>query len=100
MALSSLALIAFQIYWIGYTARSNNEVFGANVREAMQQVVQKLERQELIYITQKKTAEDKKKQELMAISRAKAVKRAPKIKNRQDYSLQKLHKSGILPKIM
>jgi two-component system, OmpR family, phosphate regulon sensor histidine kinase PhoR len=80
MALSSLALIAFQVYWIGYTARSNNEVFGANVREAMQNVVQKLERQELIYITQKKTAEDKKRNELLAISRAKSTKKAPKIR--------------------
>lgn len=66
--MASLALVVFQIYWIGYTARSNNEVFGANVREAMQQVVRKLEKQELVYLTQIKTAEDTKRRELLAIS--------------------------------
>ncbi|MES2794502.1 MAG: HAMP domain-containing sensor histidine kinase [Bacteroidota bacterium] len=82
MALSSLALIAFQVYWIGYINRSNNEVFGANVREAMQEVIRKLEKQELIYITQKKTLEDQKRKELLAISRSKPVRKTPKIKNR------------------
>jgi two-component system, OmpR family, phosphate regulon sensor histidine kinase PhoR len=48
MALSSIALIAFQIYWLGYIARSNNEVFGANVRESMQEVVRKLEKEQLM----------------------------------------------------
>ncbi len=70
MAVSSLALMAFQMYWIGHISRANNEVFGANVREAMQQVVRKLEKQELIYITQKKTLEDGKRKELLAMSRA------------------------------
>ncbi len=77
MALSTLALIAFQIYWIGYINRSNNEVFGANVREAMQEVVRKLEKQELIYITQKKTFEDTKRKELLAISSLKPIKKTP-----------------------
>jgi two-component system, OmpR family, phosphate regulon sensor histidine kinase PhoR len=80
MALASAALIAFQVYWIGYTARSNNEVFGANVREAIQEVVRKLEKQELIYITQKKTLEDQKKKDLLAMSRQKPQKRPTKVK--------------------
>jgi two-component system, OmpR family, phosphate regulon sensor histidine kinase PhoR len=88
MALSSLALMAFQMYWIGHISRANNEVFGANVREAMQQVVRKLEKQELIYITQKKTLEDGKRKELLAMSRAtnthkppfkKEIKKYPKV---------------------
>jgi two-component system, OmpR family, phosphate regulon sensor histidine kinase PhoR len=65
---ASLALIAFQMYWIGYISRANNEVFGANVREAMQQVIRKLEKQELIYITQRKTQEDDNRKELLAMS--------------------------------
>jgi two-component system, OmpR family, phosphate regulon sensor histidine kinase PhoR len=80
MAVSSLALIAFQVYWIGYTARSNNEVFGANVKEAMQEVVRKLEKQELLYITQKKTAEDEKQKQLLAISTSKPVRNIEKAK--------------------
>jgi two-component system, OmpR family, phosphate regulon sensor histidine kinase PhoR len=78
MALSSICLIAFQIYWIGYTARSNNEVFGANVREAMQEVVRKLEKQELIYITQKKTIDDKKVKDLLAMSTRKPIRNLEK----------------------
>ena len=86
MAVSSLALIAFQVYWIGYTARSNNEVFGANVKEAMQEVVRKLEKQELLYITQKKTTEDEKRKQLLAISTSKPVGNVEKLKpkKRQD----------------
>ncbi len=92
MALSTLALISFQIYWIGYINRSNNEVFGANVREAMQEVIRKLEKQELIYITQKKTQEDHKRKELLAISRAKPARKAPKI-NRKRFQEEKLYSS-------
>lgn len=83
MAVSSLALIAFQVYWIGYTARSNNEVFGANVKEAMQEVVRKLEKQELLYITQKKTAEDEKRKQLLAISTSKPVRNVEKPKQKR-----------------
>jgi two-component system, OmpR family, phosphate regulon sensor histidine kinase PhoR len=79
MSLASLALIAFQIYGIGYSARSNNEVFGANVRESMQEVVRKLEKQELIYITNKRTIDEQKRKELLAISRSNANKKQPRL---------------------
>jgi two-component system, OmpR family, phosphate regulon sensor histidine kinase PhoR len=72
MSLASLALIAFQVYWIGYTARSNREVFDANVREGLQQVVRRLEKQELHYLTQTKTAQEQRRRELLAISSQKA----------------------------
>jgi two-component system, OmpR family, phosphate regulon sensor histidine kinase PhoR len=92
MSLASLALIAFQVYWIGYTARSNNEVFGANVREAMQQVVRKLEKQELVYLTHIKTAEDNRRRQLMAISTKQAIQKQQIAKTTQK-TLRKKHNS-------
>jgi two-component system, OmpR family, phosphate regulon sensor histidine kinase PhoR len=74
MALSSLALIAFQLYLVGYTSRGNREVFDANVRESIQEVVRKLEKQELIYITNKRTEDSQKRKELLAISRTNNIR--------------------------
>lgn len=94
MGLATLALIAFQIYWIGYINRSNNEVFGANVREAMQEVVRNLEKQELIYITQKKTLEDTKRKELLAISSIRPIKKINQ-KRKISNSESKIYASSI-----
>jgi two-component system, OmpR family, phosphate regulon sensor histidine kinase PhoR len=54
MSLALLALVAFQLYWIGFTVRAENERFGADVRDAMQQVAYNLERQELVYLTKQR----------------------------------------------
>jgi two-component system, OmpR family, phosphate regulon sensor histidine kinase PhoR len=69
MAFALLGLIAFQMYWLGFTVRSKNDQFGSDVRDAMQQVVRKLSQQEMYYLMQRKIASDQNQKQLMAIAR-------------------------------
>ena len=80
MSFALLGLIAFQMYWLGFTVRSKNEQFGSNVRDAMQQVVRKLSQQEMYYFMQRKIASDENQKQLMAI--AKPVEQKIKIKKK------------------
>ena len=78
MSFALLGLIAFQMYWLGFTVRSKNDQFGSDVRDAMQQVVRKLSQQEMYYFMQRKIASDENQKQLMAI--AKPVEQKAKIK--------------------
>lgn len=69
MAFALLGLIAFQMYWLGFTVRSKNDQFGSDVRDAMQQVVRKLSQQEMYYFMQRKIASEENKKQLLAISK-------------------------------
>lgn len=69
MAFALLGLIAFQMYWLGFTVRSKNDQFGSDVRDAMQQVVRKLSQQEMYYFMQRKIASDENQRQLLAISK-------------------------------
>lgn len=69
MSVALLGLIIFQMYWIGFMVRTKNEQFASDVRDAMQQVVKKLEKQELFFLTQRKMGVEEQKRKLMAISR-------------------------------
>lgn len=69
MAFALLGLIAFQMYWLGFTVRSKNEQFASNVRDAMQQVVRKVSQQEMYYFMQRKIASEEKQKQLMAIAK-------------------------------
>jgi two-component system, OmpR family, phosphate regulon sensor histidine kinase PhoR len=69
MAFALLGLIAFQMYWLGFTVRSKNDQFGSDVRDAMQQVVRKLSQQEMYYLMQRKIASDQNQKQLMAIAK-------------------------------
>ena len=80
MAFALLGLIAFQMYWLGFTVRSKNDQFGSDVRDAMQQVVRKLSQQEMYYFMQRKIASDENQKQLMAI--AKPVEQKVKIKKK------------------
>lgn len=69
MAFALLGLIAFQMYWLGFTVRSKNDQFGSDVRDAMQQVVRKLGKQEFYYFVQRKVEAEEKQKQLMAIAK-------------------------------
>ena len=80
MSFALLGLIAFQMFWLGFTVRSKNDQFGSDVRDAMQQVVRKLSQQEMYYFMQRKIASDENQKQLMAI--AKPVEQKAKIKKK------------------
>ena len=80
MSFALLGLIAFQMFWLGFTVRSKNDQFGSDVRDAMQQVVRKLSQQEMYYFMQRKIASDENQKQLMAI--AKPVERKAKVKKK------------------
>ena len=80
MSFALLGLIAFQMFWLGFTVRSKNDQFGSDVRDAMQQVVRKLSQQEMYYFMQRKIASDENQKQLMAI--AKPVEQKSKIKKK------------------
>jgi two-component system, OmpR family, phosphate regulon sensor histidine kinase PhoR len=81
MAFALLGLIAFQMYWLGFTVRSKNDQFGSDVRDAMQQVVRKLSQQEMYYLMQRKIASDQNQKQLLAI--AKPIERKAVIKKKK-----------------
>jgi two-component system, OmpR family, phosphate regulon sensor histidine kinase PhoR len=80
MAFALLGLIAFQMYWLGFTVRSKNDQFGSDVRDAMQQVVRKLSQQEMYYFMQRKIASEENQKQLLAI--AKPIEQQPKKKKK------------------
>ena len=69
MSFALLGLIAFQLYWLGFTMRSKKEQFGSDVRDAMQQVVRRFGQQEFYYMAQRKLEADQTQQRLMAIAK-------------------------------
>jgi two-component system, OmpR family, phosphate regulon sensor histidine kinase PhoR len=74
MSVALLALLFFQLYWIGFTVRAENEQFGATVRDALQEVARNLERQEIYFLTQKKIEADSQQKRLLAIAQKKTKK--------------------------
>lgn len=53
MSFALLGLVAFQAYWLGFMMETKKEQFSSDVRGALEQVVRKLEKQELIILAQK-----------------------------------------------
>ena len=54
MSLALVGLIAFQAYWLGYMLESKEENFASEVRNSLDQVVRKLEKQELLVLAERK----------------------------------------------
>ena len=48
MSFALLGLVAFQAYWLGFMMETKKEQFSSDVRGALEQVVRKLEKQELM----------------------------------------------------
>ena len=70
MTVALLGLAGFQFYWIRETLRAKQEQFDGAVSEALQSVVRKVEKQEIVYLTNRKMAADTQRHRLMAIGRS------------------------------
>ena len=68
MSLALLGLIAFQAYWLGYMLVSKEENFAAEVRSSLDQVVRKLEKQELLVLAERKKSFEFEQEKERALS--------------------------------
>ncbi|MFM6947634.1 MAG: ATP-binding protein [Aquirufa sp.] len=64
MTLALIGLIAFQAYWLGFMMESKKEQFSVQAHDAIEQVVRKLEKQELVVLAQRQQLYEKQKKEL------------------------------------
>ena len=78
MSFALLGLVAFQAYWLGFMMETKKEQFSSDVRGALEQVVRKLEKQELIILAQKQR--DLQGQQDKLASMAKELKAKGKVK--------------------
>ncbi len=78
MSFALLGLVAFQAYWLGFMMETKKEQFSSDVRGSLEQVVRKLEKQELIILAQKQR--DLQGQQDKLASMAKELKAKGKVK--------------------
>ncbi len=69
MAVGSLGLIGFQLYWIRNALHLQEEQFAYKVTDALQEVVRTLERQEIVYLTQQRLHAQQQQYRLRQIGR-------------------------------
>jgi two-component system phosphate regulon sensor histidine kinase PhoR len=68
MCLSMIALIAFQWYWIREALAIQNDRFNDKVAEVVQRVAHKLEKQEIVYLIQRRREDEIQKEKLRQIT--------------------------------
>jgi len=85
MSFALLGLVAFQAYWLGFMMETKKEQFSSDVRGSLEQVVRKLEKQELIILAQKQRDLQGQQDKLASIASELKAKRKPR-------TLQKEHK--------
>lgn len=74
MSLALLGLMAFQAYWLDFMLQTKKDQFIADVRDGMEQVVRKLEKQELYVLAAQKQAYDRQQQIASNVIKKLAVK--------------------------
>jgi two-component system, OmpR family, phosphate regulon sensor histidine kinase PhoR len=77
MAFALLGLIAFQAYWLGFMLETKKEQFAADVRSSLDQVVRKLEKQELFILAQKQKKLEAQQEKLASITQKLSTKPKP-----------------------
>jgi two-component system phosphate regulon sensor histidine kinase PhoR len=70
MCVAVAGLLAFQWYWINNIFRLQNEQFGLKVTDALQEVVRKLEKQEILYLTRQRAETEQQKRRLETLGRS------------------------------
>ncbi|TKT93933.1 sensor histidine kinase [Dyadobacter frigoris] len=92
MCLALIGLIGFQWYWIREAIAIRNEQFNQKVAESVQEVVHRLEKQEMMYLLQQRIETEQQKDKLNRITQ---LREMPVKKNgsKQD----KKHVSAVLP---
>ncbi|QRR02567.1 sensor histidine kinase [Dyadobacter sandarakinus] len=78
MCLALIGLIGFQFYWIREAIAIRNDQFNRKVAESVQEVVHRLEKQEMMYLLQRRieTEQQKSKLERMAKLRTMPIRKA------------------------
>ncbi len=70
MSVAVAGFLAFQWYWINNIFKLQNEQFDLKVTDALQEVVRKLEKQEILYLTRQRAEIEQQKRRLEMIGRA------------------------------
>ena len=83
MLLALLSLIGFQWYWIQDAIAVKKEQFDRKVNETLKETVQQIEKQEVIFLTKQRIAEEEKKRLLEISQKKKQPKR--EIVTKQEY---------------
>jgi two-component system phosphate regulon sensor histidine kinase PhoR len=82
MSFALLGLVAFQAYWLGFMMETKKEQFSSDVRGALEQVVRKLEKQELIILAQKQRDLQGQQDKLASMAKELKAKKKVKIPNK------------------
>ena len=81
MGAALVGLLAFQWFWIDNALQLHNEQFDLKVADALQEVVRKLEKQEIVYLIKQRQQAEQQRLEIEAIGKnhlAKKAKVAPR----------------------
>ncbi|TAF96958.1 MAG: sensor histidine kinase [Cytophagia bacterium] len=76
MGAAAVGLLAFQWFWIDNALRLRQEQFSLKVTDALQEVVRKLEKQEILYLVQQRQQSEQQRLKLATIDKNNAAKRA------------------------
>ncbi|MCF0038571.1 sensor histidine kinase [Dyadobacter fanqingshengii] len=84
MCVALIGLIGFQWYWIREAIAIRNEQFNQKVSESVQEVVHRLEKQEMMYLLQRRIETEQQKSKLNRITQLRnmPVKKTPVAKNK------------------
>ncbi|MHA8060510.1 ATP-binding protein [Aquirufa beregesia] len=77
MTLALIGLISFQSYWLGFMLETKKEQLAADIRDGMEKVVRKLEKQELYVLSQKQRDYESQQKEIAALEKKLASKAIP-----------------------
>ena len=84
MSFALLGLVAFQAYWLGFMMETKKEQFSSDVRGSLEQVVRKLEKQELIILAQKQRDLQSQQDKLASIASELKAKRKAQLTPREN----------------
>ena len=82
MGLAALSLMGFQWYWITSALALRNEQFELKVSDALQDVVRKLEKQEIIYLIRQREEIEQQQRKLEALNKNRLAKKTQIPKHR------------------
>lgn len=82
MGLAALSLMGFQWYWITSALALRNEQFDLKVSDALQDVVRKLEKQEILYLIRQREEIEQQQRKLEALNKNRLAKKTQIPKHR------------------
>ena len=99
MSFALLGLVAFQAYWLGFMMETKKEQFSSDVRGSLEQVVRKLEKQELIILAQKQRDLQGQQDKLASMALELKSKSKPKAfqKEHKDFVAVESHRDNFAP---